>query len=201
MYEHYEKHRTDNITDPELRQSRPISTISGWDHEHSEHPEHTDQQNVTPRVKMATLEEYMVLDGEDNEKEREETTDDHLVAAVAQIPSSEHQEVDENGEKLGETREQPQKSKISSISEVYHKEMYGEDKSPEIEEANVPDQQHVEEIVEKSKKLLEKCADEFLNAESPFIKDEEIALAVSGVKKLAAKTETCALNGHPEEDG
>ncbi len=36
MYEHYEKHRIDNITDPELRQSRSISTISGWDQEPGE---------------------------------------------------------------------------------------------------------------------------------------------------------------------
>nr|XP_022900222.1 neurobeachin isoform X1 [Onthophagus taurus] len=31
MYEHYERQRTDNITDPLVRQQRPISTISGWD--------------------------------------------------------------------------------------------------------------------------------------------------------------------------
>lgn len=31
MYEHYERHRTDNITDPAVRRSQPISTISGWD--------------------------------------------------------------------------------------------------------------------------------------------------------------------------
>ncbi|KAK6637449.1 hypothetical protein RUM44_007866 [Polyplax serrata] len=31
MYEHYEKQRSDNITDPAVRQQRPISTISGWD--------------------------------------------------------------------------------------------------------------------------------------------------------------------------
>lgn len=30
MYEHYEIHRSDNITDPVLRQQHPISTISGW---------------------------------------------------------------------------------------------------------------------------------------------------------------------------
>lgn len=30
MYEHYEMHRADNITDPLLRQQHPISTISGW---------------------------------------------------------------------------------------------------------------------------------------------------------------------------
>jgi hypothetical protein len=31
MYEHYERHRSDNITDPAVRQQRPISTISGWE--------------------------------------------------------------------------------------------------------------------------------------------------------------------------
>lgn len=31
MYEHYERQCSDNITDPALRQQRPISTISGWD--------------------------------------------------------------------------------------------------------------------------------------------------------------------------
>ncbi|KAF2882214.1 hypothetical protein ILUMI_23956 [Ignelater luminosus] len=31
MYEHYERQRTDNITDPAVRQQRPISTISGWE--------------------------------------------------------------------------------------------------------------------------------------------------------------------------
>lgn len=31
MYEHYERQRTDNITDPVVRQQRPISTISGWE--------------------------------------------------------------------------------------------------------------------------------------------------------------------------
>ena len=33
MYEHYERQRTDNITDPVVRQQRPISTISGWEHQ------------------------------------------------------------------------------------------------------------------------------------------------------------------------
>lgn len=32
MYEHYERQRSDNITDPAVRQQRPISTISGWEH-------------------------------------------------------------------------------------------------------------------------------------------------------------------------
>lgn len=36
MYEHYERHRTDNITDPALRRAHPISTISGWDRDRSD---------------------------------------------------------------------------------------------------------------------------------------------------------------------
>lgn len=35
MYEHYERQRSDNITDPALRQQRPISTISGWEQQAS----------------------------------------------------------------------------------------------------------------------------------------------------------------------
>ena len=31
MYEKYERHRADNLTDPEERLSKPISTISGWE--------------------------------------------------------------------------------------------------------------------------------------------------------------------------
>ncbi|GLV35236.1 rugose [Carabus blaptoides fortunei] len=35
MYEHYERQRSDNITDPAVRQQRPISTISGWERQAS----------------------------------------------------------------------------------------------------------------------------------------------------------------------
>ena len=31
MYEKYERRRADNITDPEVRLQKPISTISGWE--------------------------------------------------------------------------------------------------------------------------------------------------------------------------
>ena len=31
MYEKYERRRADNLTDPEERLQKPISTISGWE--------------------------------------------------------------------------------------------------------------------------------------------------------------------------
>lgn len=51
MYEHYERHRADNITDPLVRQQRPISTISGWDHHTQTVPNgyhHEDQRWQNP---------------------------------------------------------------------------------------------------------------------------------------------------------
>lgn len=42
MYEHYERQRSDNITDPAVRQQRPISTISGWE----QHQAHLQEQQM-----------------------------------------------------------------------------------------------------------------------------------------------------------
>lgn len=47
MYEHYERHRTDNITDPALRRAHPISTISGWDRDRDEPIENTAGNQTT----------------------------------------------------------------------------------------------------------------------------------------------------------
>lgn len=46
MYEHYERQRTDNITDPALRQARPISTISGWEREEQHQHQHHMQSEM-----------------------------------------------------------------------------------------------------------------------------------------------------------
>ncbi|XP_017773305.1 PREDICTED: neurobeachin isoform X3 [Nicrophorus vespilloides] len=51
MYEHYERQRTDNITDPAVRQQRPISTISGWEQQSENVPNgyHQDEwENAHP---------------------------------------------------------------------------------------------------------------------------------------------------------
>ncbi|XP_050056820.1 neurobeachin isoform X3 [Aphis gossypii] len=68
MYEHYERQRSDNITDPRLRQQRPISTISGWENQppappinHS--PSETPESTLSTPVKDApTLKEYQEKD-------------------------------------------------------------------------------------------------------------------------------------------
>lgn len=190
MYEHYEKHRTDNITDPELRQSRPISTISGWDQEREEN-------DIQPQIQQSQQ--------------------------VQTVPTEELEEKDDELKPIenGVVEREPQKTTISSISDVYNKEISGESanvvndspvkggetsKLKEIleEQLGDPEQESkeiaaeiVEEILQKSEKLLDECkqaSDDLLSQqETPVIKDEEIEQAVhevvQGVRNIQLKAE------------
>ncbi|CAO1392263.1 unnamed protein product [Diamesa tonsa] len=202
MYEHYEKHRTDNITDPELRQSRPISTISGWDQERDENMPHQHQIQQSQQVQTVATEEF-------DEKE-----------------DSEQVKITENGI---HDKEPTQKSTISSISDVYNKEISGEitvmesPESPEREnklkeileeelynenaeqlESEEMVKEIVNEILEKSEKLLDNCkqtADDMMNQEeTAVIKDEELEQAVhevvQGVREIEKQNQLNKTNEH-----
>ncbi|XP_012285868.1 neurobeachin isoform X4 [Orussus abietinus] len=75
MYEHYERQRSDNITDPELRQQRPISTISGWDQQHqgnngySRPSPWTNQQPQEVQQAENNCKEYEASEGNDRLEE------------------------------------------------------------------------------------------------------------------------------------
>nr|XP_050869506.1 neurobeachin isoform X3 [Vespula vulgaris] len=75
MYEHYERQRSDNITDPELRQQRPISTISGWDQQHSGNNGYnrpspwTNQQNHEAQHVERNYKEFDGTEGNDRLEE------------------------------------------------------------------------------------------------------------------------------------
>ncbi|XP_033238937.1 neurobeachin isoform X24 [Drosophila pseudoobscura] len=85
MYEHYERQRTDNITDPALRQARPISTISGWEREELQQqqngggagapPAAIQSQATVPAVKgavsIASLEDVAAVVEEEDDMEEE----------------------------------------------------------------------------------------------------------------------------------
>ncbi|XP_071453109.1 neurobeachin isoform X4 [Hetaerina americana] len=76
MYEHYERHRSDNITDPAVRQQRPISTISGWD-QHA----HTSYQARPHQHQQGTI--AYNNDGEEEEGAEEED----VTASRHEIPA------------------------------------------------------------------------------------------------------------------
>lgn len=134
MYEHYERHRTDNITDPALRRAHPISTISGWDRERDENASATDARvppalangngGITPSPPPAKI-------------SKSEQTDDQDVVGVKCAcvestedgDSEEHADaktIDETATKTnGTATEAPAKpvSSISSISQVYNEQL------------------------------------------------------------------------------
>jgi neurobeachin len=217
MYEHYEKHRTDNITDPELRQSRPISTISGWDQERE------DLNNMHPQIQQSQQVQTVPTE-EFNDKNEEH----HQHKAIESRASDREQQ---------QQQQQQQKSIISSISEVYNKEINGDlettataieqDENDEEEEEQLPTTKEsskltdileqqlgkneddedregetreivteiVDEILKKSEKLLDDCkqvSDDLLSQqETAVIKDEELEQAVhevvTGVRQIQLK--------------
>lgn len=134
MYEHYERHRTDNITDPALRRAHPISTISGWDRERDENGAAADtivqpalangNGGITPSPPPTKI------------SKSEQTDDDDIVAVnCACIESTEDGEHEEHATPKG-LDETPVKtnglatevatipvSSISSISQVYNEQL------------------------------------------------------------------------------
>lgn len=125
MYEHYERHRTDNITDPALRRAHPISTISGWDQERDEAVSSNAITNGNADSPVSTQSAIEV--GTSNELE-----DDHRRAPLTNgIGKSEH--ADGNDERVecactDENADQDEISKpnttaISSISDVYNQQI------------------------------------------------------------------------------
>lgn len=130
MYEHYERHRTDNITDPALRRAHPISTISGWDRERDENAPASDARaqpalangngGITPSPPPAKI-------------SKSEQTDDEDVVGVkcACIESVEEGETETKatdetpGKTNGTSSETAPKpvSSISSISQVYNEQL------------------------------------------------------------------------------
>lgn len=134
MYEHYERHRTDNITDPALRRAHPISTISGWDRERDENGPAAD---TTGQPALANGNGGITPSPPPTKISKSEQTDDDDIVAVkcACIESIEDGENEENAEpKLidgtpvktnGLATDVPTKpvSSISSISQVYNEQL------------------------------------------------------------------------------
>lgn len=135
MYEHYERHRTDNITDPALRRAHPISTISGWDRERDENAPVADAR-VPPA--LANGNGGITPSPPPTKISKSEQTDDSDLAGVkcacvdsAEDGDSEEQHgdaktTDESAAKTnGSVTDAPAKpvSSISSISQVYNEQL------------------------------------------------------------------------------
>ncbi|XP_046801790.1 neurobeachin isoform X2 [Lucilia cuprina] len=131
MYEHYERQRTDNITDPALRQARPISTISGWEREELQQQQHGI---VHDAPSVASLEDVPQVDEDgDDEIETEECLNNNPGNEIHDVKTERSEvegkcdcalESESCGKSIDSTKDaidnEPVKSSISSVSDVYN---------------------------------------------------------------------------------
>lgn len=138
MYEHYERHRTDNITDPALRRAHPISTISGWDREQDQSAD--DSKSPTEKAAIADGDTEAAVNIENvpekvSKSEQTDATGDDVLG-FDQVKCACEENADENGDKADATAPntatttstdaaKPVQS-ISSISQVYNEQLTGQ---------------------------------------------------------------------------
>lgn len=127
MYEHYERHRTDNITDPALRRAHPISTISGWDQDRddSSATDHLKIEEIKDTDNNGQTNNYHATNGVANKTDQANNVDMDNVKCACEGDDQQRQpqpqlsaNKDEEAPKLV--------SSISSISDVYNKQINGE---------------------------------------------------------------------------
>nr|XP_017035230.1 neurobeachin isoform X6 [Drosophila kikkawai] len=125
MYEHYERQRTDNITDPALRQARPISTISGWEREEL-HQQQNGVVGAAAGVAAVAAPSSQVGGGTAAAVKAAVS-----IASLEDVPPVVEEEVEELEleeievvqESLGEEEPTEPKSVIANISDVYNEQL------------------------------------------------------------------------------
>lgn len=132
MYEHYERNRADNLTDPALRRERPISTISGWDRERGADAKTDEAASDEAAVSAAlkAIDDTTHSNGQADTPERAlankgEQIDD---ADVDVEPVTAVGDGDENSSTAADGGADKAKplSSISNISQVYNEQLSGQ---------------------------------------------------------------------------
>lgn len=129
MYEHYERHRTDNITDPALRRAHPISTISGWDRDRDDdvHQQKTAAVTNSQTNGTAVLSDSAQLPYKVRKVSKSEQTDENDIVDLEHVKCAcDDDETKADGKvktsvAADETTETKKPiSSISNISQVYN---------------------------------------------------------------------------------
>ncbi|XP_039429712.1 neurobeachin isoform X18 [Culex pipiens pallens] len=217
MYEHYEKHRTDNITDPALRQQRPISTISGWERGAGGTGGDRgggggdDGGGGAEKGEVAAIEAKKCVCEPEDAEVGGKVDGKRVVENGHDLEEDLEEEEEEEEEEMMEEEpmgsEEEDESEDCSQSELKKAMEIGALKdSQEVSEQVVGT--IVEEIISKSESMLkdpeelETEAASEQTTSSPVIKDEEIELAVNEVVQgvLSLKTSSAAATATGAED-
>lgn len=211
MYEHYERHRADNITDPLVRQQHPISTISGWEHQtqavSNGCPDDPDER-WTNRTNLREIThgndksdhlcncDYNLSDGspmsytakhEDSEGVSLDSRTSDLYSDVKVGKDSPYSMDSPMKSQIAESTPEPCEYQMV-VCNGLHTESSSSFGSPakngeEMESTEIISE-IVEEILQKSEKLLEKCEEDLRNEEIPspiVVVDQEIVQAVNEI--------------------
>jgi hypothetical protein len=200
MYEHYEKHRTDNITDPALRQARPISTISGWDHQQR-------GDEVTPSNGKR---EFLTNKSEEN----------HSNGKISEIYDDDDDNSDEdddiednennkNVQQQTTANEDVKMTTISNITDVYNESF--EKTQPQSEATTPPTETEIvgniiNDILTDTEKFMKETNTTSSStpalaeneSSSLVLKDQEIELAVNELAEGVRQMEQFRDNNPPE---
>ncbi|KYB27871.1 Neurobeachin-like Protein [Tribolium castaneum] len=207
MYEHYERHRADNITDPLVRQQHPISTISGWDQQtqvsngchseewHNSHPlqeieaETDKSEPVCSCDYNSTMSEgspaSYLAKHEDSEGVSLDSRTSDLYSDVKIGKESPFSQDSPIKSQVAEDTPESEATEGSPVCNGIHNESSPSFGSPTriSEEAakNEIIEEIVQEILSNSEKLLE---ERDVGSLSPVVQDEEIIQAVNEVVEV-----------------
>lgn len=202
MYEHYERHRADNITDPLVRQQHPISTISGWDQQtqvsNGCHPE-DERWHKLQEIEQETDKSEPVCSCDYN-------SSGSPASYLAKHEDSEGVSLDSRTSdlysdvKIGKespfSQDSPIKSQIASpvCNGIPSSPSFGSPTKISEEDATKAEiiEEIVQEILSNSEKLLE---ERDVGTISPVVQDEEIIQAVNEVVEVSKDIPTS-----PEKD-
>lgn len=134
MYEHYERHRTDNITDPALRRAHPISTISGWDRDRDENTENSTKPDSETSKAIAEAQTNGNAEHDDDVMNNVKCICEENVDKDSAETTTINETTEDASAQVSNSIEQTKPvSSISSISQVYNEQLTGQTVTSNIE--------------------------------------------------------------------
>lgn len=220
MYERYEMHRADNITDPLVRQQHPISTISGWHESGTNMSNGCHSENERWQHSRVSLQEIELNENDKSEQVcscdyNSTLSDGSPVSYIVKHEDSEVVSLDSRTSdifsegKISKESPYSQDSPVkaddvgsgdSPICNGLHIESSPSFGSPVIisNEKSEVIEEILQEILSKSEKLLEAhsevCSDSNLQSDSPVLQDQEIAQAIKEVVNNISEVDKDEIN-------
>ncbi|XP_035829545.1 neurobeachin, partial [Aplysia californica] len=155
MYQQFEQHRADNLSDPEEQQQRPISTISGIGSQQQAAAAPSPRKSSVKISEVSDTEAEAIQAAEGKEKEEEKEEEVKEAKAEAEEESATSQEKTDEEAEVGKQEEQEAQKEEESLSdekkdgEIEEKQDAAEEKSETKEEDEKEEEEEEDEQEKK----------------------------------------------------